>query len=112
MTVDHRTPESAGGKYEEKNLDCVCQICNGLKGSLTPQEFKKYLRALTELYELTKISLNMPWPLNLNFRQENYPGFAKKMTHQAKTNAERNAERTAKENIPSADINQEKEIKK
>ena len=35
MTVDHRIPKIRGGDNSEKNMDCVCNICNRLKGGLT-----------------------------------------------------------------------------
>lgn len=41
MTVDHRNPLSRGGPDTVSNLQPMCIRCNGLKGNMLDDEFKK-----------------------------------------------------------------------
>lgn len=76
MTIDHRIPLSRGGSDDDSNKDCVCYICNQLKGSLTPEEFKKYLKNLYGLYKLHKMKVVfVPNAFQLNFYPRHYPDF-------------------------------------
>lgn len=76
MTVDHRIPKIRGGEDNEKNMDCVCNICNRLKGCLTDKEFRKYLKALILLKELDKISIIIESP-RIIFNHTHYPDYGK-----------------------------------
>lgn len=57
LTVEHKTPIKGGGTDEQKNLTCSCYICNQIKGQLTHNEFKKYLKSLEALHDLSKVKL-------------------------------------------------------
>lgn len=74
MTVDHRVPLVRGGADSEENMDCVCFICNYIKGPLNEAEFKKYFKALKNLRSIYKIKLVIQDP-KLEFSMHNYPGF-------------------------------------
>lgn len=37
-TIDHKRPQSKGGKWELENLQCACMYCNQAKGSLSTAE--------------------------------------------------------------------------
>lgn len=43
-TRDHLVPRSRGGKTEPSNIVLACGPCNQKKGSLTPEEYKEWLR--------------------------------------------------------------------
>lgn len=74
LTIDHKIPKVRGGADEEKNMQVCCWICNQLKGALTHEEFKKYMKSLETLKELFKIKLIMQ-PLRLDFHPTYYPQF-------------------------------------
>ena len=74
MTIDHRIPRIRGGEDTNKNKDCVCYICNQLKGGLTDKEFKRYLKALLILKDLEKIRIEIAQP-RIIFNQHHYPDF-------------------------------------
>ena len=40
-SLDHKKPLSRGGGDNEENLHIVCKTCNGAKGSLNLEQFKK-----------------------------------------------------------------------
>lgn len=42
--VDHHIPVSGGGTHEIENLRVVCKVCNALKGSKHPDEFRRFVR--------------------------------------------------------------------
>ncbi len=44
MTRDHIVPRSAGGTDQLSNQQCMCTLCNGLKGSLSQAEFEEMKR--------------------------------------------------------------------
>ena len=68
LTIDHKISLSRGGTSTFKNCVCSCIICNQLKGSLTAIEFRKYIKGISELYQLNKISLTIPTTqINLKF---------------------------------------------
>jgi len=33
LELDHITPHHRGGRFEEKNLQALCSVCNGRKGA-------------------------------------------------------------------------------
>jgi len=75
LTIDHKTPTTRGGTDEDENLQTCCWMCNQLKGPLTHIEFKKYLKALTILFELHKIKICFPGKLDLSFNQNHHPDY-------------------------------------
>lgn len=45
LTWDHVTPKSEGGTNDMKNAQCLCEICNGLKGNdKNPKDVKALRR--------------------------------------------------------------------
>jgi len=38
-SIDHMTPLSRGGSLGLDNLECICELCNRIKGGLTRSEF-------------------------------------------------------------------------
>jgi 5-methylcytosine-specific restriction endonuclease McrA len=72
LTIDHIIPKSRGGSDEPQNKQVTCLICNHLKGSLTEQEFRKYLKSLFLLEEICKVKLQIT-QINLKFNQGYYP---------------------------------------
>src|SRR5262249_22995756 len=38
---DHRIPKSRGGRNRADNIEICCRRCNGQKGNLTREEFKR-----------------------------------------------------------------------
>lgn len=49
-TVDHKVPVSKGGGDGIENLVLACKDCNGLKGSMSYRQFKKYLNKIQPTY--------------------------------------------------------------
>jgi hypothetical protein len=75
LTIDHKMPKSRGGKDDDTNKQVCCWFCNQLKGSLTDNEFKKYLKSLYTLKELCKVRLKFPDNLDVMFNANHYPDF-------------------------------------
>ncbi|HUT57418.1 MAG TPA: HNH endonuclease [Phycisphaerae bacterium] len=44
LTIDHVTPQSAGGRNEYENTVTACSTCNGRKDNRTPAQAQMYLR--------------------------------------------------------------------
>lgn len=80
LTIDHINPKSRGGSDDEKNLQVLCLLCNKLKGSLLPNEFKAYLKHLVKLKELCKISIQLP-EFHVKFNENHYPNFFKEVAN-------------------------------
>ena len=40
LTVDHIYPIAAGGSNNVENLQCLCQVCNAIKGAIVTPEFE------------------------------------------------------------------------
>lgn len=59
LNIDHKVPIHRGGKNNKSNLVTSCFVCNVLKGSMTPKEFKQYLKAMTGLHSLGKFNVNI-----------------------------------------------------
>ena len=76
MTIDHKTPISRGGADDKDNMVCCCFICNHLKGSLTVNEFRKYMSSLRKLYELSKLSVDIE--VRYNYKDWHNPGWTHK----------------------------------
>lgn len=74
MTIDHRKPKSNGGENKDENLDCVCAICNYLKGCLSPKDFKEYMKGLIILHKLCKAKIKITG-ISLDIRPDHYPEF-------------------------------------
>ena len=72
MTIEHSIPLSRGGEDNEKNKECVCWVCNQLKGALKPKEFKVYIKTLINLYNLHKVNIIFN-KFNINFNPNYYP---------------------------------------
>ena len=49
MQIDHRLPLNHGGSIGLDNQEAVCEGCNTLKGSQSPDEFEALLRFLSAL---------------------------------------------------------------
>lgn len=47
VTADHFKAKSKGGKDHKANIVPACKPCNSLKGSMSPNEFKKKIKAVT-----------------------------------------------------------------
>jgi 5-methylcytosine-specific restriction endonuclease McrA len=45
MTRDHIIPRCLGGRNHISNMQTMCTVCNGKKGSKTPEEYEIYLKA-------------------------------------------------------------------
>lgn len=43
MTIDHIIPLVMGGTNSIDNLQCVCEVCNRIKGSTLPDEFMEHV---------------------------------------------------------------------
>ena len=42
-TIDHKMPQSKGGRHEKDNLVGCCQSCNQIKQDRTVEEFRKFI---------------------------------------------------------------------
>lgn len=58
LTIDHIMPKSRGGNDDISNKQVCCFICNQLKGPMDDKEFKKYFKALKQMYDVSKIRLD------------------------------------------------------
>ena len=59
LNIDHKVPLSRGGKDVDSNKQVTCILCNSLKDSLSHQEFKKYLKGLSLMYDIGKIYVHV-----------------------------------------------------
>jgi len=86
LTIDHKIPFRRGGKDTEDNKQVCCFICNQLKGALTHNEFKKYLKALEILKDLNKLYINLPEP-EIKLRARDFPLTEKQVINEMKKDA-------------------------
>ncbi len=47
-TKDHVVPKAKGGRANDKNLVDACRLCNGTKGTISQEDFIKFLEWLKE----------------------------------------------------------------
>lgn len=73
LNIDHIIPLARGGENTDKNKQVTCSICNSIKGALSNDEFRKYLKALYILYDLRKVKLNNLPLLGIKFDPNQYP---------------------------------------
>ncbi len=76
LTIDHKIPLARGGEDLPRNKQVCCFNCNQLKGALTHNEFKKYLKILNGLKDLNKLHCEMKAPF-LRMVNEGFPSTEK-----------------------------------
>lgn len=53
MTLDHIVPLAMNGKDDVINLQCTCDTCNKIKGSILPDDFMERITEIF-LYQMDK----------------------------------------------------------
>lgn len=53
-TRDHYIPLSRGGTSAKENIRLACHRCNGIKGSMTPEEWEAYMAATPLWWTFTR----------------------------------------------------------
>ena len=44
-TADHKVAKANGGSNGKSNIEACCRDCNGLKGKMSPAQFKKLIKS-------------------------------------------------------------------
>lgn len=73
MTIDHIIPVCRGGKNIDSNKQVCCRICNALKGPLTDEEYRPYLKSLLIMKRLSKMRVQIEHP-KIIYHQDWHPG--------------------------------------
>ena len=78
LNIDHMIPLSRNGDDVEENKQVLCYFCNSFKGSLTNEEFERYMLAIGILKDLRKIKIFLPPgnQMKIEFNPHHYPDFA------------------------------------
>ncbi len=72
LTIDHKHPTVRGGEDIDKNKQVCCFTCNQLKGALTHEEFKKYIKALNLLDDVNRLIFMQEIP-KVKLNTSSYP---------------------------------------
>lgn len=64
LTIDHKIPKIQDGKDDEKNLQCLCMRCNGIKSGMSDRQVRSMWRWFLQIQESRIANGYKPYKLN------------------------------------------------
>lgn len=66
LTIDHKNPVSKGGTNDIRNLQVLCERCNGFKSNFTHGQMKAFIKWVLTIQESRVANGKKPYQLKTN----------------------------------------------